>query len=81
MMPLRSSGIGAEFRVTHHHGDLPGHLMLLIVLATIALGWVAMLVVVLGLCMFAARGDRALSGASAMRPRAAQPGHRFRLIA
>jgi hypothetical protein len=39
--------------------------VLLIVLATLAIAWLAVVAVVLGACVSAARGDRALPGGAA----------------
>lgn len=45
--------------------------MLLIVLATLAIAWLAVAVVVMGACVSAARGDRAIAGVAAQDRRAA----------
>jgi hypothetical protein len=58
------------------HDDRQGHQMLLIAAALVTLGWLAILAAVAGLCLNAARGDRASAARAGRAP--AEP---LRLVA
>jgi hypothetical protein len=63
-------------RTNHEH--LERYDMLLIAATALAVGWVAILVAVLSVCIVAGRGDRALVSTL---PARAEPRPRLRLIA